>query len=486
MEPEHYKFGGGSAETVLHPIVLAVMLLVMIALLVMPRRHMVSAFLCGAFLIPAGQEVLIGTVHIFAYRFIVLAALIRMARSRQTPLLSGNWNSIDSMFSLSVLFHAVAFTLLYLEMPAVVNQGGFIWDYLGGYMFLRYAIRSEEDTVRAIKCFAVLAIVFAVSMIREQLTGQNLFGLLGGVNLMSEIREGRIRSQSVFQHSILAGTYGAIMLPLFVLLWKNTRSKVLAALGSISATAMTLTCACSTPVLSYMAGVVGLCLWPARRHMRWLRWGLVIGFASLSVVMNAPVWYVIAHASAVEGSSGYHRADLVDTFLRNIGDWWLLGTKSNGAWGNMMFDTSNQYVNLGITGGLMCLIFFIATISSSFARIGRMRRSVEGNNRKSEWFLWLLGVALFANVVAFFGISYFDQTRVAWFALLAMISAARAEVNADTRTPATVNELIPLLPGPRTHEASAWPEHSFRVSGGANCTLSDSWSLSADWRTRAR
>jgi hypothetical protein len=31
---------------------------------------------------------------------------------------------------------------------------------------------------------------------------------------------------------------------------------------------------------------------------------------------------------------------------------------------------------------------------------------------------------MFANVVAFFGISYFDQTIVAWYALLAMISAA--------------------------------------------------------------
>ena len=43
-----------------------------------------------------------------------------------------------------------------------------------------------------------------------------------------------------------------------------------------------------------------------------------------------------------------------------------------------------------------------------------------------EWLLWLIGVALFSHCVGFFGISYFDQTRFAWYALLAIISAATA------------------------------------------------------------
>jgi hypothetical protein len=33
---------------------------------------------------------------------------------------------------------------------------------------------------------------------------------------------------------------------------------------------------------------------------------------------------------------------------------------------------------------------------------------------------------MFSHLVGFFGISYFDQTRVSWFALLAMIMAATA------------------------------------------------------------
>jgi len=56
---------------------------------------------------------------------------------------------------------------------------------------------------------------------------------------------------------------------------------------------------------------------------------------------------------------------------------------------------------------------------------------VEGDRAK-EWYFWLLGAALFSHAVAFFGISYFDQTRMAWFALLVVIVAATAPVLAKS------------------------------------------------------
>jgi len=437
MNPEHYKYGGGATETLLHPIVLAAMVIVTIVLLLLPRKYSIPAFLCGTLLIPAGQQLVLAGVHLFAYRFLVLAGLLRFIRFKETPRVAGNWNSIDTVFLLSAVSHAIAFTLLYWDTMALINQVGFIWDYIAGYVFLRYAIRSDEDIIVTIRCFAFLALIFAVCMIREQFTGENIFGRLGGVRLISEVRGGHVRSEGVFQHAILAGTFGATLLPLFVLLWKKTQSKVLSAIAALSSTVMVIASMCSTPLLAYAAGILGIFLWPARRRMRWLRWGLVIGLLCFSFVMHAPVWYIVAHAGVVGGSSGYHRADLLDSLLRHMDQWWLLGTDANATWGYFMFDTSNQYVYQGVTGGLLSLIFLIATISYSFRRIGKVRKSVEGSDRRSEWLLWLLGSALFANVVAFFGISYFDQTRVAWFALLAMISAATAADRALSHTQPT-------------------------------------------------
>src|SRR5271154_1494579 len=54
-----------------------------------------------------------------------------------------------------------------------------------------------------------------------------------------------------------------------------------------------------------------------------------------------------------------------------------------------------------------------------------------------------MGAALFANVVSFVGISYWDQTAVAWYALLSMITAARIAVPAES-TAAAPMEAVPV------------------------------------------
>jgi hypothetical protein len=109
-----------------------------------------------------------------------------------------------------------------------------------------------------------------------------------------------------------------------------------------------------------------------------------------------------------------------------------------------MWDLANQYVWMGESKGLLPLLCFLATIVYGFKYLGRAGRSAGADLRRS-WWLWLLGTALFANVVAFFGISYFDQSFVCWYALLAMIVAA-------TRRPVAVIRTVRAL---RTFEK--WP-----------------------------
>jgi hypothetical protein len=105
-----------------------------------------------------------------------------------------------------------------------------------------------------------------------------------------------------------------------------------------------------------------------------------------------------------------------------------------------MWDLANQYVAVGETSGLIPFLCFLAIIVFAFKDIGRAR--AKARDRKDELLLWALGAALFANVVGFFGISYFDQTMVAWYLLLAMIPAACADANVTAL--ATVR-----FPGPK-------------------------------------
>lgn len=458
MPPENFRFGGGADESVLHPIVLIAMLVAILLIFLLPRKYVIAPLLAIVFLTPLGQQLNAGGLHFTVMRIVILAGWLRMliAKFSSSDGVFGNrLDRLDLVFTLWAICRAAAVILLFLVPTAAINQFGFLLDVIGGYFLLRYVIRDDEDIHRAIGVFAVVAFVASAGMIVERLRMVNLFGLLGGVRLEPEVRNGLIRAQGPFQHELLAGAFGATLLPLFFLLWKSGKSKILAVIGAVSATIMVLTSASSTPVLAYGAALMAICAWPLRKHMRLIRWGMVFGIILLNVIMKAPVWFAIAHIDVVGGSSGYHRAMLVNDFIVHFRDWWLIGTKDNPSWGFDMWDLCNQYVAEGETGGLITFLLFIAMISMGFSRLGNARKAVDGDRAK-EWYYWLLGCALYSHVVAYFGISYFDQTRFSWFALLTMISAATAPCLAvkaalakpAPASPAGLPALQPAYPSP--------------------------------------
>ena len=405
------------------------MVLAIVFMFLLPRRLAVVPLLLATFAIPLGQVVVIGGIHFTVLRIITIFGLIRwlaLDRGSEMGGLAGGFNSIDRTFVLCAFSGAVSFTLLYLDAQALTNRLGFLLDAIGGYFLLRHLIRDDEDVRRVIRVFVVIAAIMAVCMVNERLTQRNLFGLLGGTKPTPEVRDGQIRANGVFQHSILAGCFGGTLLPLFLVLWKERGRKTAASLGLLSSTIIIATCSASTALLAYAAGIVGLCFWPLRNRMRAFRWGLVSILVGLHLTMKAPVWALIARIDLTGSSSGYHRYKLVDNFISHFGDWWLLGVKGYDDWGWDMWDLSNQYVAYGITGGLVTLVLFIIVISQGFGRLGTARRLVAGDH-DSEWLLWCLAAALFAHVVAYFGVSYFDQMQVAWYALLALVSAATTE-----------------------------------------------------------
>jgi len=433
VDSQNSPFGGGLHETLLHPIVLVAMVAAAFLILFLPRKYVVVPVLFMALLVPQGQEVYLGGFHFFVLRILILVGCVRMLitkLSSRTELAAGGFNSVDKLFALWAIFRALAVIAQFAIVPAVTGQCGFLLDALGGYFLLRFLIQDCEDITRAIQTLAVIALVAAFGMLNEKLHSLNIFGLLGGVPIIPTVRADTIRAQGPFEHAILAGTFGGTLMPLFFWLWKIAKSKFLAVIGSISSAVIGLTAASSTAIMALIWGIFAICFWPFRKKMRQIRWGILILLLSLNVVMKAPVWFLIARVDIVSGSTSYQRAFLIDEFVRHFGDWWLIGTHENADWGTDMWDLTNQFVAEGETGGLVTLVCFIAMISLSFGRLGRARKAVEGDKEK-EWIFWILGATLCAHIAGFFGISYFDQTRFAWFALLAMISAATAPILAS-------------------------------------------------------
>lgn len=423
--PENYKFGGGAGGTVLHPLVLLAMILAVILIFVLPRKYMMGPIAAMAFLVPMGQQIYIAGVHLFVLRVVVLLAFFRAMATKEhgEPLLANGWNKVDTVFTIYVVASAVAVTASYkADTGVVINQVGYLWDFLLGYVMIRSLLRNEEDLYTALKCLAIVTVPLAVGMVIEQRSMVNVFGMLGGVATVPDVREGKIRSQGAFAHSLMAGTFAATLLPVLVMFWRKGQSRLFGMIGLVGATVMTYTSNSSTPLLAFVSGVFAVLCWPIRKSMRKARWGIVFTLIGLQMVMKAPVWFLIARVDLTGGSSSYHRAELVDQFMHHIPEWFFIGVKDTSSWGLDMWDVQNQYVNIGEAGGIVAFVCFIMVIARSFAMLGDARKAVDGQKDK-EWMLWCLGSALFANVVGFFGVNYFDQSRMWWFMLLAMISA---------------------------------------------------------------
>jgi hypothetical protein len=425
MEPENIRFGGGSAVTVLHPLVAVVMSIAILSMILLPRKYIVVPAFLALFLIPKGQQIVFAGIHLNVYRIVILAGLARWVTSGRFSQLTGRLNFMDRVVIMWAITYFATDTLLYMQSQATIKNTGDLLDNLGGYLTIRFFVRNREDIRRTIKVLAAIAIVNAACMLAEQRTGANVFSFLGGVPAET-VRDGNIRSQGSFAVFITAGTFGATLVPLLVWFSSQTKSRMLGIFGIIASTVMTVTCYASTTLLTYVAGIAALCLWPIRKNMRLVRWGIVVVLVGLHLIMHGPVWSIIEHIDLTGSSSSYHRYMLIDTFIRHFSDWWLVGTKDNGSWGWDMWDASDQYVAYGFSGGLLTFLLFLTIISKAFGRVGKARKIVEGN-RREEWFLWCLGATVFSHVVGFFGIGYFDQMQFAWFTLLAIISVAVSE-----------------------------------------------------------
>jgi hypothetical protein len=450
MEPQNYRFGGGSSGTLIHPLVAIATVLAVILILRLPIRNVLAPLLLSIFLIPKGQVLVAAGAHLNIFRIILLAGLVRWLISRRSAGLAGGFNSIDRVFTLFALSNFIVFTLQYMKSQALIKSLGDLLDSLVGYFVLRFLIRDRKDVRETIKIFAVVAVIVGVCMLNEQRTGVNVFGLLGGTLSVSETRNGAIRSMGPFLHSIPAGAFGATLVPLLVWLWSDAKSRKLAVLGLFGATAMAVTCHSSTVLGCYVAGIFGLCMWPLRKQMRVVRYGLLLTLIGLHLTMKGPVWSLLEHIDLTGSSENFHRYQLVDTFIRHFDEWWLLGTQNNGSWGWEMADTSNEYVTYGISGGLLTFVLFIALISRCLGRLGTKRKLVAGH-RSEEWFLWCLGSAMFAHLVVFIGIDYFDQMLFAWFALLVIISTSVSAAKAGGRA----------RPISHVDRSSQYPSHEF-------------------------
>lgn len=423
-----HNFGAGG-DTLVSPLVLLVMLLAGALIFFLPRKYLMWAYLFPLILIPVAQTIMLGALHLRMAQILTVVALARLAKDGLLTR-SIEKNKVDRFFVYWVVGFAIVFALRWQTGSALINQIRGVFDAIGCYYVLRCLIRDEADACRAIRILVMISCIIGSMMLVEHQTGHNPFAVLGGVPDLTEVRNGTVRSQGPFEQAIPAGVFGATLIPLFVGLWvREPKAKFIAMLGIVSALTIAVTSACSTPILAAAGAIVAFVLWPARRKMRIVCWGVVATLFALQVAMKADVWWLIARVDVTGSSTGWDRAALIDNTIHHFREWWLLGTDNNANWGYNMWDLCNWFVAQAVQGGLLSFVLFLLIIVYGFKRLGRARKAAAGDFRK-EFFIWAVGATLFAHVCGFFGTSYYDQITFSWYALLAIISAV-------TRLPAS-------------------------------------------------
>lgn len=424
-------FGAGAADSTITPIGLIAMLVAIGLVLVLPRRRVIVPLLFLEMLVPLGQGFVVGGVHLYVDRVVILVACLRFLIRSGSPqrAFAGGVTSIDKVFLIWALWRATAFVLLYHVGGAVVNQFGFLWDALGGYFLVRCLIRDVDDILVSAKALVLIAVIIASCMLYEHFKMVNIFSLLMGGKVIPDIRGGRLRCRGPFEQEIIASVFGGTLVPFFLWLWTTPKSRFAAALGLISSAIITITASSSTGIAAAAAGTGALCLWPLRKRVRWILWGALAMIVAFAIVMKAPVWFILDRVDFVGGSTGWDRANLINQCVNHFGSWWLVGTADNATWGFFTWDLCNQFVAEAVQGGLATLILFSVLIIRTFRRIGSIRKLA--GHRSQEWMVWAIGCILFAHVAGFMGISYFDQIRNWWYFTLAMIPAAALTIQAS-------------------------------------------------------
>ncbi len=416
-------------ETVVHPLALSLTLAMGIWLLLIRRDKAVLPIILVAVLIPLKQRIVVATLDFDMTRILILFGWTRIVLKGEYR--NYHWHRLDFALILWLCSGTLIHVLRDGTFGAFVYRLGLAFNAAGIYFMLRVMLRSATDVLHAIRVFAFVAAMVGGFMILENITGRNIFSIFGGVKEMTAVRDGRLRCMGAFSHPIMAGSFGAGLFPIMLMLTLGDKQRRVAPLlGLFGAAAIAVTSASSGPALALLSGLFGCMMYVVRNHMRPIRWVTVAVLTIVHFSREAPVWHLIGRASDLIGGTGYHRVRLISGFVDNTRDWFLVGVRSTAHWGWGLQDLTNQFVFEGVTGGFLTLFCFLMILTIAFRSAARLRlraraaTALQPSMRRTLQLLaWGLGVSLATHCVSWISVSYFGQMNVVLYMLYAFIAA---------------------------------------------------------------
>jgi hypothetical protein len=405
----------------MHPVGLLFTLVASAFLFSLPRRLAAIPLLMGATYMTRGQELEIGPAHFPVVRILVTVGILRVFLKREH--IANGINAVDRWLILwaVLLIGGNAFHISDVWLFRV----GVVWSEMGCYFLFRVFLQDCEDVERIFKVLCLALIPVAVLMLMEKVIGKNYFAFLGGVWEVPVLRNGHFRAQGPFAIYLLAGTVGATIFPMALYLWKNHRRHALG--GLFTGGGILFASTSSGPIMMLLSILFGLFLWKVRKHLRELRWLMLIGIIALDMVMKDPWYFVMARIDISGGSQGWFRARLIQSSIEHLDEWWLTGTDYTRHWmasgqhsNPNHTDLANHLLSIGVAGGLPLMFVFIMALVAAFRIIGNALNKATPNH---HFLIWTLGAILFGHIWNFLSIALFDQSVVFFYLILGGIGA---------------------------------------------------------------
>ena len=407
-----------------------------VLMLTLPRRYALVPLLIAVLHTTRASMIAIGPADFSILRLLIGIGLMRILMRGERPANPGH--TVDKlMLAFGILLLLSSFGHSAEKENPFVMRLGLTLDYLGFYWLTRCFLEQWEDLRRLLAPVVVALLLVAAMMIREKRGVPGAYASLGGSSELN-LRGGKIRASGAFAHPILAGSAGAGVMLVLLASWPRRKSLIV--VGMAACATMVLASASSGPILAMLAGIGSLAVWRWRANLRRLQWSGIGLLIVLQMGMSRPIWHLTTYLSVVDGSTGWHRAALIDGALAHLGEWWLCGTDrtrhwmpTGVSWNQDHTDITNQLILIGVQAGLAAMLVYGAMLVTAFRQVGAYVKECPDDDDSGDELLafpgWCLGASLVVHCTTFMSIAYFDLSwGLLCFNLAAIVSLVRTPI----------------------------------------------------------
>lgn len=322
---------------------------------------------------------------------------------------------------------------IWLVVAALIAGGpyteriGRVFDTVVMYLVARYSILTIDDIKGFIPPLAITAIIMGIQGAIETtttITPYQMFDRFLTTYKGEEFRLGFMRAKSSTQVHIY---YGMAMVLLTGFIWSlrgyirppfmNYVLLLVAFVGALSSMSSGPWLA-AIFLLFFNAYIAKVSL------IKPSLWLLLLLCVVMEVGSNRHFYYLIQYIALSEVTA-YYRARLIEVFLINWSDWWMIGTGASDLWhwaqqmdGRQHLDIVNYYVLMGTYGGLPAVVMYIVTHAIAIRRLTSAWRRTDEKRRRN--LVFGLGATLMAIDSASLSASLFGPPLLLSHILLGM------------------------------------------------------------------